>query len=139
PQAIAVDLGRTDDDGRFTLTAMPGPGMLCARADNADRFLRAGPVRGVDPTRILEAYHALVRINVSEKGPKSQTCDVALESGRTLAGSVVGPDGKPLAGAHAAGLSPIFEPFPFASRKLETASFRVGGLAPRKPRAILLI
>jgi protocatechuate 3,4-dioxygenase beta subunit len=137
PQAIAVDLGRTDDEGRFTVIAIPGPGLLCARADDADRFLRAQPAPGHKTIFILEHYHAVVPINVSEKDPKSLTYEVALDSGRTVTGLVVGPDGKPLAGSHAAGLSPVFAPSLFEQRKLGTASFKVGGLAPPRPRAVV--
>jgi hypothetical protein len=71
--------------------------------------------------------------------PKSLAWDIKLDSGRTVAGSVVGPDGKPLAGAHATGLSPIFEFASFEQRKLATAGFKVGGLAPGRPRAVLFI
>ena len=55
-----------------------------------------------------------------------------------MTASVVGPDGKPLAGAHAAGLSPVFGFSRFEQRKLGSASFKVGGLAPRRPRAVFL-
>jgi hypothetical protein len=49
---------------------------------------------------------------------------------------VVGPDDKPLAGAHVAGLTPIhYSPSP--SRGLETAAFTALGLSPRRARAVV--
>src|SRR5262249_37184655 len=105
PQIIASDEAHAKADGWFTVTAIPGPGVLCARADENDRFL-AAEVEGVKVAQsvILDGYHAVIPVNPSEKDPKSTQINVALVSGRDMTGTVTGPDGRPLAGVHAAGL-----------------------------------
>jgi RNA polymerase sigma factor (sigma-70 family) len=134
--------GHTDADGSFTELAIPGPGLLCVRANDAGRFLRATNTEGWKvgpPTPVFEQYHAIVPINPSEKDPKSTRVNITLRAGRAVAASVVGPDGKPLAGAHVAGRGAVFEAFFFSSPKLETASFVVGALEPGKPRTVVVI
>jgi hypothetical protein len=64
-----------------------------------------------------------VWIDVSEKDPKTRHHDVALARGRTRAGTVTGPDGKPLPGARVAGLTPGAPP-----QKLEGSRFAVRGM-----------
>jgi RNA polymerase sigma factor (sigma-70 family) len=138
PQVLATDPGRVGPDGSFTVVAIPGRGLLCAQADDAGRFAAAEP-DGVKTATglILECFHQLVPVDVSEKEPKSLKQDIALEPARTIAGSVVGPDGGPLAGAHAAGLAAIAEPgFGRAPRKLPGADFTAGGLVAGRPRPL---
>jgi RNA polymerase sigma factor (sigma-70 family) len=142
PQILAADSGRVGPDGSFSVTAVPGPCLLLARADDENRFLVAEAV-GVKPASnlILQGtYHAIIPINPSEKDPKSRTQDIALASGKTVSGTVLGPDARPLAGAHAAGLTPLAQ-FTFGRtlEKMRTASFKAGGLAPQKPRALVFI
>jgi hypothetical protein len=134
-------VGRTAADGSFTELAIPGPGLLCARADEEDRFLGADLTPGYKSgLRILDGYHAVVPIDVPEKDPKAVTCDIALTPGRTLTGTVVGPDGKPLAGAYPGGLLGVWGgPLSFEDRKLPTAAFTLGGLDPGKPRFAVFI
>jgi hypothetical protein len=143
--------GEVSLDGSFTVVALPGPGLLCVWADD-DRFLRA--VEGWDgqPLKTVPfpvnpiMYHALVPINLSEQTPRSTSCDIALEPGRTLTGSVVGPDGQPLTGVLAMGLTAVLPAARYQTRfleqppyqKLQTADFMVYGLNPRQPRALIL-
>jgi RNA polymerase sigma factor (sigma-70 family) len=150
---VVVDgRGEVGSDGSFTVVALPGPGLLCVWADD-DRFTRA--VEGWDghPMKTVPfpvnpiMYHALVPINPSEQTPGSTSCDIALEPGRTLTGSVVGPDGQPLTGVLAMGVTAVLPAPRYQTRfleqplyqKLETAEFMVYGLSPRKPRALILI
>jgi RNA polymerase sigma factor (sigma-70 family) len=150
---VVVDgRGEVGSDGSFRVVALPGPGLLCVWADD-DRFTRA--VEGWDgqPLKTVPfpvnpiMYHALVPINPSEQTPGSTSCDIALEPGRTLTGSVVGPDGQPLTGVLAMGLTAVLPAPRYQTRfleqplyqKLETAEFMVYGLDPRKPRALILI
>src|SRR5207248_2528347 len=67
--------------------------------------------------------HAVVWIDVSEKDPKTQRQDITLARGRARAGSVTGPDGKPLAGARVAGLTARGSP-----EKVDSPRFAVRGL-----------
>jgi RNA polymerase sigma factor (sigma-70 family) len=139
-QIIASDEARAKADGRFTVTAIPGPGVLCARAEDEDHFL-AADVEGikVGQSVILDGYHAVVPVNPSEKDPKSTRCDIALIPGRAITGSVMDSDGRPLAGAHAAGVGATPQLFDRSAGKLVTATFTVSGLHPKKPRSVLLI
>jgi hypothetical protein len=107
-----------------------------------DRFLRAAYDEEPSKTPVLLqyiAYHAIAAIDVSEKDPKSQACDLALNSGRTLRGRVCGPDGKPVAEAFAAGLtdapSPVHGSAP--KPKLTAADFTAVALDSRRPRTLV--
>ena len=129
---VAIDLqGRTKPDGSFAVLAIPGPGLLHVQADEANRFVRAEIEGGAFQ------YHAEARINPSESDPRSTTCNIALEAGRELRGSVAGPDGKPLAGVYAAGRWPVFSHDLLMHEKLESDAFRVGGIKAGRPRTLV--
>jgi hypothetical protein len=145
-------LGEIGPDGSFTEIAIPGPGLLCVRAEDENRYigaeipgwdgflLKAVP-NGIHPSQ----FHAVIPIDPAEDDPKSMTCDIALEPGRTRAGRVVGPDDQPLAGTHVAGLTPLphFAPLPFPGMPgqkregLKTPDFSVLGLSPRNVRNLV--
>ncbi len=139
------------EDAPHTVLAIPGPGFLCVKADEADRYigfelkdwdgflLRAVP-DGLHPSQ----FHAVVPIDIKESDKNSRDIIIALEPGRTRTGTVVGPDGQPLAGVHVAGLTPLphffhgYDPRQrFQSKRLSTANFTVLGLNPRKARNIV--
>jgi hypothetical protein len=90
----------------------------------------------------VEPTHAIKRINPSEKDPSSRKCDLVVEPGRALKGRVLGPDGKPLAGAHVAGLgSPRYhfgapEARP-RSEGLKGPDFAVQSLGGKQTRALV--
>jgi RNA polymerase sigma factor (sigma-70 family) len=134
-------MGQSGPDGSFAVLTIPGPGLLFASADEADRYSRAqvdGPLLQdvVRANHHPSQSHAVVRIDPSEKDPKSTARDIALEPGRTRTGTVLGPDGQPLAGVLAGGLAPVVRTYG-TPRKLETARFTATGLSPREPRALV--
>jgi RNA polymerase sigma factor (sigma-70 family) len=135
-QVIASENGRAGDDGSFTVTCVPGPGLLTATADDSDAYVPArfetfGKKLG---GRILQD-NAVVSINPSEKDEKSTTCNIALEPARSVGGQLVGPDGQPLIGAYAVGLHALWQ---FGGpQKLTTASIQVHGLTPKEPRGVV--
>jgi hypothetical protein len=91
---------------------------------------------------LLDQYHAVVAIDPSEKDPKSLVRDIPLDPGRALSGSVLGPDGQPLAGTLAAGLYALAFPMRLNTRspeRLENASFNAIGLNPGKPRTLCFL
>src|SRR5439155_2748936 len=98
-QALVAREGDTGEDGSFTVLAIPGKGALTATANDADRYARSIPGKLNVGNYILDSYHAVVPINIPEKKPKFAAPDIVLERGSTLAGTVLGADGKPLAGA----------------------------------------
>jgi hypothetical protein len=138
------------NSGTYTVLAIPGPGLLCVQADDADRYigfelkdwdgflLHAVP-GGLHPS----GYHAVIPIDVSAKDAKSTHLDFALEPGRKRMGTIVGPECQPLAGVHVAGLTPVPHWLSLDPRKrarckgLVTANFTVLGLNPRTPRNIV--
>jgi RNA polymerase sigma factor (sigma-70 family) len=140
PQALATNSWQTKADGAFTVVAIPGPGLLLAKADASGRYLTAAlPEPKPQVRNILEGYHTIVRINPSEKQPQSATHDLYLEPAQTVNGTVIGPDGKPLAGAHYAGLTGTLELNFFQLPAMETASFTVGGISPKRTRTIVFV
>src|SRR5262249_14022622 len=68
--------------------------------------LRQGEVAFQTAPHLLEVdtYHTYVEINPAE-GAELLTCDILLDPGRMPRGTLVGPDGKPLVGARALGLT----------------------------------
>ncbi len=137
-QIFAVALGTIAADGSFVVVCPPGPGLLAVRADAADRYAVADLAGTKNASgRILHDSNAVVRIDPSEDDEKSRTRDVVLESASGVSGSVVGPDGKPVAGAYAAGLHAVWS-FGRGAEKLETASFTAHAVGA-KPRAVVFV
>jgi hypothetical protein len=139
--AVSVNAAETEKDGSFTVVVVPGPGLLCAKA-REDRYVRA-EVKGLGakPPILLtiSSFHAIVPIDPSEKERKSLTCDIALDPGRTLNGCVLGPDGKPLDGVFAAGLTAAYSATDGSPAKprLTGGAFTVVGLIPGRPRTLV--
>jgi hypothetical protein len=136
---------RTRRDGTFELEGLPGRGLVAARAATdqylvgvgADRI--AGPrVQGwfhTDPHICQpERLHAIAAIEPAEDA-RSLTCDLALDPGITLAGTVVGPDGQPVTGCTAIDLCP--HTMSYNMVKLTSDRFTARGLDPRHPRPLV--
>jgi RNA polymerase sigma factor (sigma-70 family) len=130
------------EDGSFELVALPGQGLLAARAPRelsgayvagagAEKIKGAGP-RGVlqtFPARILPlTYNTLVEID-PDRDATSFRGDIALDPGKTVSGTVVSPDGKPVEGVHIHatwGMGPRAEPQP--------ARFTLKSINPANPQ-----
>jgi RNA polymerase sigma factor (sigma-70 family) len=137
------DMKTRPEDATFRFVGLPGRGVVAARAWQAggyrvgagaerikdlDRFLiPAGGARGM----FSADFHTIAEVN-PEKGAESATCDLVIVAGVTLTGTIVGPDGKPLAGALARGLNDhdYWEANPAA------AEFRVTSLRSGEPRLL---
>jgi RNA polymerase sigma factor (sigma-70 family) len=140
-----------DPKGVFRLVAYPGPGIVAAWAKYGRPYLPARPTpadaerykEGIFPLRgileLSEGYH----IVDTDKTDKLLTFDIELDPGRTVKGSLIGPDGKPVLGATACGLnySPInrrnveYSPRQ-ENRLLKSAEFVVERLDTRESRTI---
>ncbi len=140
--SLGTDLGEAGPDGIFTTLVIPGPGVLLVSAAEPGRFVRAD----LKPWKLLlsqgqpvSVIHAVAKINPAE-GASKATCTVALETGRTVAGTAVGADGRPLAGvwvagADAHGLNPWTVAAP---RTSPDGTFAVATVDPRRPRTLVL-
>jgi RNA polymerase sigma factor (sigma-70 family) len=132
----------TAADGSFSLIALPGRGILAVKAegDNRERY-----VTGAGADQIKEAdraghfitdpyicdmrrFNTLAEVN-PEPGATSVTQDLTLDPGKTVTGTVVGPDGKPLSGCSITGSWGIN----FRVDRMETARFTIPALDPRRP------
>src|SRR5262249_59637296 len=80
-------------------------------------------------------YGALARIDPA-KGVEAVKRDVTFDPGWTFKGTVLGPDGKPLAGARSFGLTGYRW---WEIEGLKTAEFTVRGFNSRRPRELLFL
>jgi RNA polymerase sigma factor (sigma-70 family) len=144
PRGLAAD--RTDKDGAFRTVILPGRGFIAVRADRdeyrsgvgVDRI--AGPRNGellVARPYLLHpgTYHTLVEVS-ARPDDESIQCDVVVDPGRTLQGTVLGPDGKSLAGARVAGLT---SPGRWEPDALASAVFAVRRLGSGERRQLEIV
>jgi RNA polymerase sigma factor (sigma-70 family) len=143
-------------DGSFTCAVLGGPGLLTVEA-NAPGYRAAR----VDPTAFFpvplqppsnldsiwisvggggstsltqESYQAIVLFDADPKRPPGrQTID--LTPADPIRGRVVGPDGKPMAGARICGLKTSHD---FWSTPFETAEFAATAPHPDRPRRLII-
>jgi protocatechuate 3,4-dioxygenase beta subunit len=144
-------------DGSYSLVVLPGPGVVCLSAAPRDTYalglvtrkalaalfkdekrrddeqsLTIAPDEGSRGWILQERYNAFALINPAEK-ETALTVDLELLPGRTLAGTLVGPDGKALRGATVSGLKNSLD----GPETLEGASFLVKRLSPGRTRKLL--
>jgi len=96
-------------DGRFTIPALPGRGLISARAPEEGYLhgLGADAIKGFD--RQMGAFrthpfycstadqHVFAEINPAD-GTRELALDLQVDPGRTVSGTVVGPDDQPVRG-----------------------------------------
>jgi RNA polymerase sigma factor (sigma-70 family) len=134
----------TRKDGSFRILALPGRGVIAVRA-GADEYrmgvgaegikgkLDGGQLFNTLPYHLYPGnFHTLVEVS-PRPGDESITCDMVLDPGRTLQGTVVDPEGKPLAGARVAGLRPMGY---WEAQPLTMAQFTLRGLSPGERRRL---
>ncbi|HEY7427081.1 MAG TPA: carboxypeptidase-like regulatory domain-containing protein, partial [Gemmataceae bacterium] len=133
-------------DGSFTLAALRGRGIIAVKTDEMRRgtylYGQGEDVISGPRDRRIESFvtrpymctfrqfNTLVEIEPDAKA-ESVACDVQLDPGKTVKGTILDPDGKPLAGAGIRG------PFLslFSLRDLPSAEFSIPAVNPRKPEA----
>ncbi len=138
------------DDGTFQFIGLPGRGVIGARGFQ-DKYLvgvgsekfkvRDDPAswRTIDtaPRCMVDNYHSLVEA-APAKDAVSLTCDITLDRGRTLTGTVVGPNGKPLSGARLGGVTGfIISSWEHTTQP--TAEFTVYAVKEGKKRYVLAL
>ena len=144
---------QTEDDGTFQVVGFPGRGLIVARGwgDHYRMGIGAEQIPGKDTrssnvTFLLTApglcetdtFHSYVEVNPAT-GAESATCEVILDPGTMPHGTVVGPDGKPLAGVKALGLTAYSNSRHWTRAPLKTADFTVWGLGPADEREVVFV
>jgi protocatechuate 3,4-dioxygenase beta subunit len=134
----APDTESRADDGSFRLAVPPGPGLITVRAWD-DRYaagVGAERIKGSNEraASYVADYHTLVEID-PPRGAESIDCQVILDPGQTLTGTILGPSGQPLAGAKVSGRTALFF-WHWPDEPLPTASFTVYGVRPGRPRVL---
>lgn len=139
----------TSGDGTMRLVGLPGRGLIAVQAGNAltkgyllgvgaDRIpgrTGKGPYRTAPSLCFPEQFHGLAEINPA-KDAESVICHVALDPGRTLTGTIVGPDGKPLTGAIRTEVDRIRYWLP---EPLKSAEFTIKALKPGESQRVLFL
>jgi RNA polymerase sigma factor (sigma-70 family) len=145
----------TDKDGFISFVAYPGRGAIFASAGRGNPpYLKAR----LDPEDERKGYYPLgkgdpnngflhivngYRVLDTDRTDRPLTFDVEVSRGRDLRGKLLGPDGKPVTGATANGLtfdaSALYrsdrDP-PLATEVLKTEAFTALGLYPKEPRTL---
>jgi RNA polymerase sigma factor (sigma-70 family) len=142
-------------DGSYRLIVLPGPGVVCvaasprpsyatamieekelaelARIGIADCASWALPISVGDGRKmglLVSKYSAVSVINPKDS-VEALVCDLATLPARTVKGTVVGPDDKPLDGVDVVGLTAQPD-----EEMLDGAAFTVTGLHPRGTREV---
>jgi hypothetical protein len=128
------------EDGTFRVVGLPGGGVLTVWA--GDQYLLAeerddngrarGPLNTV-PVHAASSSNAVVRVEPPQ-GVEPFRCELTVDPGVTLTGTLVGPDGKPVVGALSYGLTSTGG---WERPPLTTAEFALRGFNPRRPRPVL--
>jgi hypothetical protein len=111
-------LYRARSDGTFRIAVLPGPGTITARGPDGE-YLSA----------------ATATINPGTDG-EPVPCQIALDPGRTLTGTILGPDDKPLTGVQVFNVSPRHN---WTSEGLETNNFTLTAVDPHGRRSLVFL
>jgi RNA polymerase sigma factor (sigma-70 family) len=146
----------SDKDGFIQFVAYPGHGAIFAHAGwGTHPFLKAR----LDPEDAKKGYHPLskgepnngfldivdgYRVIDTDKTDEPLTFDIELTRGRTLKGTLVGPDAKPITGAAAYGITfdasalrpDTLQQTPLEQQVLKTDAFTALGHYPREQRTL---
>jgi RNA polymerase sigma factor (sigma-70 family) len=141
---------RIEDDGRYEVVTLPGRGLIACRSD-LGRYrggVGAASIRGHDPKIFpglggfatlphnchVADYHVLAEVNPAP-GAESTTLDLQVDPGRSLTIHAVDPEGDPLAGTKASGLTDLFSTIVYEQ---DSPTIEAHALDPSKPRRVTL-
>ena len=79
-------------------------------------------------------YHVLAEVDLDPKA-ESATLDLQVDPGRTLTVTVVDPEGKPIGGTKATGLTDLFSTIDYEQ---ESPTIEIHALDPSKPRRVTI-
>jgi hypothetical protein len=132
------------DDGHYEVVALPGHGLIACRSDLGlyRGYVGADAIKGYDPKDgtfgtspsmcNVRDYHVLAEVNLDPKA-ESATLNLQVDPGRTLTVTAVDPDGKPVSGTMASGLTDLFSNIEYAQ---ESPVIEIRALDPSKPRRV---
>jgi hypothetical protein len=140
--AARPDQDEGNEDGSYRVVGLPGPGLVAVR-HKGDSYLRANErddgygkespddFLGTEPLGLVPKNYSAVA-PVKPAAVRAVKRDLTLDPGRTFTGTVLGPDGRPLAGSRSFGLiNPRWE-----REASKTAEFTVHAFNPRRPREV---
>ncbi len=121
-------LAYLDADGRYEIATLPGRGIIACRSDMGRyrQGVGAAAIKGFDPKLagvggfntlpggiFIAEYHVLAEVNPDPRA-ESTTLDLQVDPGRSLTIHVEDPEGRPLGGTRASGLTDLFsvDPLP---------------------------
>jgi hypothetical protein len=138
PTVLSSDGWRTKPDGSFYVTGWPGKGVLWVFAHDAEKYATADTEAMLSKldvrSRPVGGVHAIIPLDVDDAKPESRTVTIRLDLAKTRKGNVVGPEGQPLAGATAAGLTVDGGP-----KLLDAADFSMPAPRPGTTRLLVLL
>src|SRR5262249_4500047 len=122
----------------------PGPGFLITQAGYGSTPYRPARVRPADK-KIADATIAFAdlsegyRVFDAENGEQTLSFEVELDPGRTVKGTLIGPDSQPVVGAVAYGLNYYDSRHPGSEEELKTDAFTAVGLDLEEARTLTLV
>ncbi len=137
---------RIKDDGHYEVVALPGRGLIACRSDLGlyRGYVGADAIKGFDakngtfdtsPSMCnVRDYHVLAEVNLDPKA-ESATVNLQVDPGQTLTVTAVDPNGKPIGGTMAAGLTDLFSTIEYAQ---ESSVIEVHALDPSRPRRVTI-
>ncbi|WP_435011014.1 sigma-70 family RNA polymerase sigma factor [Tundrisphaera lichenicola] len=137
----------TQAGGKFSIAALPGRGVLAARASFDFEYrmgIGAERIEGYprDNTSFSTltnfvfpgSYHSMVEVNVDSEAESTEV-DLQLDPGRTLEVTAVDPEGRPIGGTNARGISDMFSSLGYPE---ESSTFTIYALDPSSPRRLTI-
>ncbi len=132
-------------DGRYEVVALPGHGLIAGRAADMERYrgyVGIEAIKGFDPQYMnfptrpfycnVRDYNIVAEINLDPKA-ETATVDLQVDPGRTIAVTPVDPEGRPVAGTMAAGVSDLFSGSEYPQ---DSSTIEVHALDPSRPRRV---
>jgi RNA polymerase sigma factor (sigma-70 family) len=137
-----------DADGRYEVIGLPGRNIIACRSEMR-RFrgcVGASTLKGYDPKLMafyntlplscyFRNYHVLAELDIDSKA-ESATIDLQVDSGRSLMVTAIDPDGRPIGGTKASGITDLFSSS--IEYEQDSPSFEINGLDPSTPRRVII-
>jgi RNA polymerase sigma factor (sigma-70 family) len=135
-------------NGQYEAVALPGRGIIGVRIGGYlpryRGYVGAEAINGYDPKLMsfhtepqycnVGNYHAMAELNVDPVA-ESATLDVQVDPGRTIAVTPVDPEGRPVAGTIATGVSELFSS---TEQPQPSSTIEIFALAPSRPRRVIV-